>query len=65
MAAAKTVPDRILLKQFREAREPVLTAAEVAKGVDLSESAVNYRLNQLADTGAVTKKKAGARAVVW
>ena len=65
MAATKTVPDENLLDQFRAADKPVLTAAEVADGVDLDKSAVNYRLNQLADAGTVRKQKVGARAAVW
>lgn len=65
MAATKTVPDENLLEQFRAADKPILTAAEVADGVDLNKTAVNYRLNQLAEAGAVQKQKVGARAAVW
>lgn len=61
----KKVTDQDVLKVFDYADEPVLTAAEVADELPLSQSAMNTRLNRMREDGLVARKKTGARAVVW
>lgn len=65
MAAVKSVSDEELLRQFDATDDPVLSSVEIAERVDLTQSAVSYRLNEFAERGVVEKKKVGARAVVW
>jgi DNA-binding Lrp family transcriptional regulator len=59
------VSDEEILRVFRKADAPVLTASEVADELPISHSAVNPRLRDLADSGRLSRKNVGSRAVVW
>lgn len=59
------VTDQDVLKVFDYADAPVLTAAEVADELPLSQSAMNTRLNRMREDGLVDRKRTGARAVAW
>ena len=59
------VTDEEILHVFREADAPVLTASEVAADLPISHSGVNPRLRALADSGQLSRKEVGSRAVVW
>lgn len=59
------VSDEEILRVFRGADAPVLTASEVADELPISHSAVNPRLRELADSGRLSRKDVGSRAVVW
>lgn len=59
------VSDDELLAIFREAREPVLTASEVAEGLPIGRRAVHKRLRDLEARGELKSKKVGGRSAVW
>lgn len=59
------VSDEELLNVFREASDPVLIASEVASEVSIGRRGVYKRLEQLADEGALDRKKIGGRGTVW
>jgi len=54
-----------IIQFLRNKEEPVATPSEVAEHFDVTNQAVNKRLNELADSGSVVKKKVGASAVVY
>ncbi|MEZ3145222.1 winged-helix domain-containing protein [Halobaculum sp. MBLA0143] len=66
----ETVSDQEILKIFDYEDDPVLTAEEVATGlqrfdVQLTTEGVRRRLQTMADAGLVSRKTLGARAVGW
>jgi len=66
----ETVSDQQILKTFDYADDPVLTARDVAEGLqrfgaDLTPEAVTQRLKRMQGEGLVDRKKLGARAVGW
>lgn len=66
----KTVTEQDILKVFDYEDDPVLTAPEVASGLQrfgkqITPEAVRQRLGKMADEGTVSRKKLGARAVAW
>lgn len=66
----ETVTEQDILKVFDYEDDPVLTAPEVAEGLQrfgkqLTPEGVRNRLEQMAEKGLVSRKKLGARAVGW
>lgn len=66
----ETVTEQDILKVFDYEDDPVLTAPEVADGLQrfgkqLTPEGVRNRLEQMAEKGLVSRKKLGARAVGW
>jgi repressor of nif and glnA expression len=66
----ESVSDQEVLKVFDYEDDPVLTAAEVAAGlqrfgVQMTSEGVRTRLERMAEDGLVSRKKLGARAVGW
>lgn len=60
---ASDAPQQILQAMPSDG-EPVI-ASEIADQIQLSNSTVNYHLNNLADDGRVCKKKFHEKRVVW
>lgn len=60
-----TVTDDELLQLFREAEDPVLSTAEVAKQVTLKRRSVYDRLVSLRDDGYLKGKEIGGKNTVW
>jgi response regulator of citrate/malate metabolism len=54
-----------VLSVFEKAELPVLTATEVAEELECSRPSAYNKLEELAEQGAIHKKKVGARAVVY
>ncbi|ESS09356.1 MAG: ribonuclease R winged-helix domain protein [uncultured archaeon A07HN63] len=66
----ETVTDQEILKVFDYEDDPVLTASEVATGlqrfgVQMTSEGVRNRLDSMADDDFVSRKQLGARAVGW
>ncbi len=66
----ETVTDQDILKVFDYEDDPVLTAPEVADGLQrfgkqITSEGVRNRLEQMAEKEMVSRKKLGARAVGW
>jgi len=57
--------DSDIIEFMRNDEQPVLTAKEIAAEFDVTNAAVNKRLNQLEEDGEVVKKRVGSAAVVW
>lgn len=60
----KVTTDEVL-KTLRNVDEPVGTAAELAKKLDVSSQTVVRRLEELEHDRVVERKRVGANAVVW
>lgn len=60
----QVTPDQIL-NVFDQADVPVLTATEVSEAIECSRPAAYNKLEALAESGVLHKKKVGARAVVY
>lgn len=54
-----------VLRELRSVDEPVGTAAELARELDVSSQTVVRRLEELEGRGIVARKQVGANAVVW
>lgn len=61
----RRVSDDAILQVFVDADAPVLTAREVADQLPISRSGVHPRLRDLAESGRLSRKEVGGRAVVW
>jgi repressor of nif and glnA expression len=66
----ETVSEQEILKVFDYEDDPVLTAPEVAEGLErfgkqITSEGIRNRLEAMADKGLVSRKKLGARAVGW
>lgn len=61
----KKMSDEELIKIIESHPDKAVTAGEITDKVDMTRAGVLERLNALSDEGAITKKKVGARAVVW
>ncbi len=57
--------DDDLKRLFENTDDPVLTAIDVAGELGISQQAAYNRLSNASDAGQLTRKKVGARAVVW
>lgn len=57
--------DNDIIEFMRNDEQPVLTSKEIADHFDVTNSAVNKRLNALEDDNRVVKKRVGSAAVVW
>lgn len=57
--------DSDIIQFMRDDEQPVVTAKEIAAEFDVTNAAVNKRLNSLEEEGAVVKKRVGSAAVVW
>lgn len=57
--------DTEIIEFMRNDDQPVLTAKEIAAEFDVTNAAVNKRLNALAEDDRVVKKQVGSSAVVW
>lgn len=59
------VSDDEILEIFRESRDPVLTATEVATHLPIQRRSVYERLVRFEDRGILESKKVGGRTTVW
>lgn len=57
--------DTDIIEFMRSDEQPVITAKEIAAEFDVTNAAVNKRLNALNDEGRIVKKRVGSSAVVW
>lgn len=57
--------DKNIVKFVRSHEDPCVTASEIAAHFDVTNEAVNYRLKQLKEQGALKDKRAGSAAKVW
>jgi predicted ArsR family transcriptional regulator len=57
--------DEEIVAEVRKHPDEVVTAGDIADQIDMTSAGVLQRLNQLHEDGVVTRKKVGARAVVW
>lgn len=60
-----SVSDDQILEIFETAQDPVLTAAEVAKQLDMGRRGILTRLESLEEQGYLRSKKVGGRSTVW
>jgi len=65
MAESDCRLDAQLRRVFEESADPVLTAVEVAEALGVSQQAAHAKLTRAHENGAVSRKKTGARSVVW
>lgn len=61
----KTVTDDEIVERLERCPEPAYTTGELAERFDMSVQGMRNRLEALADTGAIRKKKPSARTVIW
>jgi len=66
----QSVTKQDILKVFDYENDPVLTAPAVANGlrrfgVQITPEGVRNRLNTMDETGLVSRKKVGSKAVAW
>ena len=61
----KTFSDEELLKRIDQHKEPFCTATELAKMLEVTNSAVLKRLKTLEESGEIESKNVGSRAKVW
>lgn len=61
----KRVSDKEILQEIALARGPVVTAGELAEKLEMNQSGVYKRLNDLVDQGLVKERKVGASAKVY
>jgi Fic family protein len=61
----KTVNDNEIVATFREATDPVFSAAECAGLWNMSEQGARNRLEKLVADGVLEKKKPGSRTAVY
>ena len=54
-----------IMNFVRNHEDPCVTAGEIAAEFGVTNEAVNYRLQQLAEEGRLRDKKVGASAKVW
>lgn len=60
-----TVSDEEILDVFRNSSDPVLTTAEVADQISISQRGTFDRLDSLKDEGVIEMKKVGTTGAVW
>lgn len=65
MGRKRDVSDAQILKTMALHPDPVVTAGELADKLDMTNSGMNKRLDQLVDGGFVEAKQVGARAVIY
>ena len=63
--ASGSIPDDVILQFIESFDHPVITAMEIAEEFDISQQAAHWRLSKLEEKGSISRKKVGARAVVW
>ena len=61
----KTVSDDEIIAGMRRCPEPAYTTGELADEFGMTTQGMRNRLESLAETGAVKKKKPSARTVIW
>lgn len=61
----REVSDDEILKVFKESGEHFLTTAEVAEELPIERRGTYKRLDALADSGSLGKKKVGTRGTGW
>ncbi len=59
------VSDEEILKHVALAPDPIVTAGEISELVDMTQQAVNKRLNQLVEEGYLNSRKVGSAAKVY
>jgi len=59
------VSDEEILRQVALSPDPIVTAGEITNYVDMTQAAVNKRLQQLVDNGHLESRKVGAAARVY
>jgi len=59
------VSDEEILKLVALSPDPIVTAGEIAEKVDMTQQAVNKRLRQLVEEGALNSRKVGSAAKVY
>lgn len=62
---AEKATEEVILEIFALTSDPVLTAKEVAKELDVSGETARRKLNELHERGEMERKDVGSRAVVW
>lgn len=61
-----TVVLESIIEFIEDHDDPAVTVSEVADGVDgIDHEQAKYRLQKLADSGQIHKKKIGASAAIW
>ncbi|NHX37272.1 MULTISPECIES: winged helix-turn-helix domain-containing protein [Halolamina] len=67
MAAGRkpTVSDEEILDVFQQSPDPVLTTRDVAEAIDMGRRGTYQRLEDLAESGTIQKKKVGETGAVW
>lgn len=59
------VSDEEILRQVVLSPDPIVTAGEITDHVDMTQAAVNKRLQQLVNDGYLNSRKVGAAARVY
>jgi predicted transcriptional regulator len=54
-----------VVEVMEKSDEPFMTLGEITKEVDVTKKTVHNRLSELVEDGQVSRKKVGAKAVVW
>lgn len=65
MGRKREVSDQEILQAISLHPDPVVTASEIAEAVDMTNTGVNKRLNQLVEDEFVVRKDVGARATIY
>lgn len=61
----RDVSDKEILRAFEDAKDPVLSTAEVAELIGLERRATLDRLNSLEKNDVISGKKLGAGMIWW
>jgi len=59
------ISDAEILAVFKLENDPVLTASEIAKRLDMGRRGTLSRLENLEEEGFLRSKKVGGRSMVW
>jgi predicted transcriptional regulator len=65
MGRTKQMSDEQIIELIRDHPDRAVTAGDIASDAEMTTTGLLNRLNELASSGAVHKKRAGANAVVW
>jgi len=64
-SSRQKITDQEIMAAFDECEAPAMTAKEISDELDVTRHAISYRLDKLAQNGAVNCKSVGSRAVIW
>ena len=59
------VSDEEILRVLKDSSDPVLSTREIADAIGLGRRGTLDRLDNLADNGAIQKKKLDKRVTIW